>query len=151
MSDIRIRLASAADAPALVDLMEAFYAESHYPLDRDWALQAFRTLISQPALGAVWVADNGALIGHAVLTVRYAMEFGALSAIIDDLFVSAPHRQRGIARRLLEALLEDSRSRGCKSVHVEVGASNPAARQLYASLGLLPYDDDRLTLHREFD
>jgi ribosomal protein S18 acetylase RimI-like enzyme len=149
LNGVRIRQAGAADIPALVDLMEAFYAESSYPLDRDWAGKSFETLLAQPALGAIWVADNGRLLGHAVLTVRYAMEFGALAAAIDDLFVHASYRRQGVAHALLTALLDDCSARGCKSIHVEVGASNTGATALYGRFGLQPYQDDRITLHRE--
>ncbi|MGB9988359.1 GNAT family N-acetyltransferase [Pseudoduganella rhizocola] len=149
MNGVRIRLATPADIPALVDLMESFYAESSYPLDRAWAARSFETLLAQPALGAIWVADNGSLIGHAVLTVRYAMEFGALAAAIDDLFVHAGYRRQGVAYALLAALLDDCSARGCRSVYVEVGASNAGATALYERFGLKPYEDDRITLHRE--
>ena len=149
MSNVRIRPATPQDIAALVDLMEAFYAESSYPLDRAWAAQSFETLLAQPALGGIWVADNGRLVGHAVLTVHYAMEFGALAAAIDDLFVHADYRRQGVAHTLLTALLDDCGARACKSIHVEVGASNAAATALYARFGLQPYKDDRITLHRE--
>lgn len=148
--NVHIRQACAADIPALVDLMEAFYAESSYPLDRAWAAKSFATLLAQPALGTVWVADNGRLLGHAVLTVYYSMEFGAPAGAIDDLFVLATHRKRGIARALLRALLDDCAQRGCQSIRVEVGAGNDAATALYAAFGLQAYDDDRVTLHRDF-
>ena len=151
MNGVHIRQAGAADIPALVDLMEAFYAESSYPLDRVWAARSFETLLAQPALGAIWVADSGRLLGHAVLTVYYAMEFGALAGAIDDLFVLATHRKQGIARALLQALLDDCAQRGCQSIRVEVGAGNDAATALYAAFGLHAYDDDRITLHRELD
>lgn len=149
MNGVRIRQAATADIPALVDLMEAFYAESSYPLDRAWAAKSFGTLLAQSALGAVWVADNGRLLGHAVLTVYYSMEFGALGGTIDDLFVLATHRKQGIARGLLQALLNDCVQRGCQSMRVEVGSGNDAATTLYAAFGLHAYDDDRIALHRE--
>jgi ribosomal protein S18 acetylase RimI-like enzyme len=149
LSGVRIRAATPQDIAALVDLMEAFYAESSYALDRTWAAQSFETLLAQPALGAIWVAGNEQLLGYAVLTVRYSMESGALSAAIDDLFVLASHRKQGIGRALLQALLDDCTQRGCKSISVEVGASNDAATALYNAFGLKPYNDDRITLHCE--
>lgn len=48
----------------------------------------------------------------------------------------APSRRRlGIGRRLMEALHGELRSRGARSVVLEVDASNDAARRFYESLG----------------
>jgi ribosomal protein S18 acetylase RimI-like enzyme len=136
-----------ADVPALVDLMHDFYAESSFPLDRAWAARAFTELIHEPSYGAAWVVErNVAPIGHVVLSVRFAMEFGGLSGHIDDLFVRRQHRRRGAARAALDALIAECRRRGCRSLHVEVGPDNQAARALYQDYGLAPGEDQRLSL-----
>jgi hypothetical protein len=65
------------DIDALIGLMRAFYEESSDPLDADWAAASFRAPLAQPALGAVRLAQaEGSAVGHALLTVRHAMEFG---------------------------------------------------------------------------
>jgi ribosomal protein S18 acetylase RimI-like enzyme len=74
------------------------------------------------------------------------MEFGGLSAYIDDLFVRVEYRRQGAATAGLEALLEESRRRGCKSLHVEVGPANVAANSLYRGYGLAPGADQRQLL-----
>ncbi|WP_257385199.1 GNAT family N-acetyltransferase [Tahibacter caeni] len=146
-SDIEIRRATNADVPALVELMQAFYAESNYPLDRDWAASSFRTLVDRADLGGVWLASRGATpAGHAVLTVRYCMEFGGTGGYIDDLFVEPAFRRRGIGHALLGALFAECGARGCKAVHVEVGAGNASALRLYSRFGLTVATDDRILL-----
>jgi len=145
-----VRLATRADIPQLVELMHEFYAESSFPLDRWWARRAFSGLIDEPVYGAVWIIeDEGAAIGHVVLSVRFAMEFGGLSGHIDDLFVRPPHRRHGAARAGLDALLSECRRRGCRSLHVEVGADNHAAKALYQRYGLVPGQDQREALRVE--
>ena len=125
-------------------------AESSFPLDREWARRAFAGLIDEPVHGAVWIIeDEGAAIGHVVLSVRFAMEFGGLSGHIDDLFVRPPHRRHGAARAGLDALLSECRRRGCRSLHVEVGADNHAAKALYQRYGLVPGQDRREALRVE--
>jgi GNAT superfamily N-acetyltransferase len=147
MSVIGVRLASAADIDVLVDLMREFYAEADFPLDAAWAADAFSTLIADPALGAVWIISaDDAPIGHVVLTIRYAMEFGGLIGYIDDLFVRKAHRRLGAATAGLEALVAECNRRGCKSIHVEVGPGNVAAVALYRRFGLAPGADERLQL-----
>lgn len=141
------RLAARSDIPQLVELMREFYAESSFPLDQAWAGRAFESLLDEPQRGAVWLIEcDGEAVGHVVLAVRFAMEFGGLSGYIDDLFVRPAHRRRGAASAGLEALLAECRRRNCRSVHVEVGADNDAAQAIYRRYGLVPGDDGRQSL-----
>lgn len=143
------RLAAPPDIPALVDLMRDFYAESSFPLDRAWAAQAFADLLADASRGAAWVIErDGQPVGHVVLSVRFAMEFGGPIAYIDDLFVRAEHRRIGAASAGLDTLVVECRRRGCRSMHVEVAPDNHAAVALYRRYGLEPGDDERLQLRR---
>ena len=142
-----VRLATLQDVHGLVNLMEQFHAESGYVLDRAQAEAAFRTLIAQPALGCVLLAYRDAQpIGHAVLTVGFAMDCGGLCGCIDDLFVAPAFRRCGGGDALIAAVVAMARQMGCRAMHVEVGASNVAACALYAKYGLRRADDDRITL-----
>jgi ribosomal protein S18 acetylase RimI-like enzyme len=148
-SELQVRAALQQDAETLVWLMQEFYAESNHTPDPSWAKASFRTLLGSPALGRVWLAHLGATpVGYAVLTVRYSMEFGGLSGYIDDLFVKTAFRRRGAAHLLLSVLFAECRTRGCESVHVEVGGSNASALTLYAKFGLNPQADGRVLLSR---
>jgi GNAT superfamily N-acetyltransferase len=127
--------------------MQEFYAESSYPLDRPWATASLLELLARPELGAIWLAHLGdELAGHVVLTVRHAMEYGGLSAYIDDLFVRPAWRRHGVGRALLAELFRDCRARGCRAVQVEVGADNAPAIRLYGTFGLRPHQDGRMLL-----
>jgi ribosomal protein S18 acetylase RimI-like enzyme len=145
---IVVRLAARADVGTLVDLMREFYAEANYPLDQGWAETSFSQLLEHAELGCVWLAEcRGVVAGHAVLTVRYTMEHGALSGYIDDLFVKPKFRRQGVARALLSELFAECRRRRCKSMYVEVGERNVPAIELYRHFGLGPFHDGRVLLH----
>ena len=83
-------------------------------------------------------------VGHTVLTVRFTMEHEGLSGYIDDLYVQPPCRRLGVGGRLLQELVAECRSRGCKSLEVEVGQRNAAALSLYGRLGLHASADGRV-------
>jgi ribosomal protein S18 acetylase RimI-like enzyme len=141
---VTVRLATQADVQHLVELMREFYAESSFPLDEEWARDAFATLLADPSRGAVWIMEHdGVIAGHVVLTVRHAMEYGGLSAYIDDLFVRPAYRRRGAARAGLDALVAECRRRSCRSIQVEVAPDNRAANALYRSYGLVAGTDQR--------
>ena len=64
-----------------------------------------------------------------------AMRFGEDRSHLILLAVQPAHQRRGIARRMLEWLLESARVAGVASVHVELRADNAAAFALYRALG----------------
>jgi len=100
--DAAIRRADPDDVPVLVELMTEFYAESSYPLDRARAASAFDRLLREESHGAVWLLSARDLVaGYVVLTVGYSMEYGGLDAFVDDLFIRAAHRGRGLGRLAL--------------------------------------------------
>lgn len=139
--------ATLEDIPTLVDMMQEFYAEADYPLDRQWAADSFYTFLKDDSLGAAWiVVHDSEPAGYVVLTVRFSMEYGGLDAFIDDLFVRPGHRRQGLARAALDALFDECRRRQVLAVHVEVGADNIAAKSLYSSYGLKLGDDGRQKL-----
>ena len=147
-STIVVKRATQSDVGTLVELMREFYAEANYPLEQEWAESAFSQLIVRPELGCVWLAEcDDAAAGHAVLTLRYTMEHGALSGHVDDLFVKPEFRRRRIACALLSELFDECRRRGCKSIYVEVGDRNVAAIELYRRFGLEPFRDGRVLFH----
>ena len=144
---LRIEKATAADIPCLVELMERFYQESDHPLDREAAGRSFRQILQDPSLGCVWLARiQQEPVGHAVLTSRFAMEYGGMGGQIDDLYVRPSFRRSGVAMRLLEALTSECRARGFQCVSVEVATSNGPARALYSRFQMAPTVDDLLQL-----
>ncbi len=141
-------IASLADIPLLLEMMAEFYAESDYPLDRQWAANSFATIIDRPDFGSVWLLRyRGYPAGHIVLTVRFSMEYGGLDAFIDDLFVRASYRRCGVASKGLSLLLAECRRREVRALHVEVAPSNVAANATYTKFGMaLRRGDPRQTL-----
>ncbi len=77
--------------------MAEFYAEAGFELKRSHAAKAFAVLLSNERLGQVWLieADSEAA-GYLVLTFGYSMEYGGRVGTLDDLFVRAPFRDRGL-------------------------------------------------------
>ncbi len=137
--------ATVADVESLLTLMHDFYAESGFTLKRASASAALQSLLSSPSMGCIWLAfSNSVPVGHAVLTVRFTMEHEGLSGYIDDLYVQPQYRRLGVGGRLLHELVAECRSRGCKSLQVEVRQENAAALSLYGRLGLHATNDGRV-------
>ena len=84
----------------------------------------------------VFVAEsNGRIVGAASFWVRPRLNWTNPEAWIPDLIVSSPHRQRGTARRLLDACAAEARARGCHVLRLESGPERAAAHWLYEAYG----------------
>ena len=149
---IATRRATLDDVPLLVSLMRAFYAESAFSLDDQWATNSFRSLLDDERKGAIWiVSHDDKPAGYVVLTLRHSMEYGGQDGFVDDLYVRPPFRRRGLGNAALSALFADCKERNLKAVHVEAARDNTAARRLYESFGLGVVDDKRQVLTLRFD
>ena len=85
-----------------------------------------------------------ARIGEAPLVGRDHMmgyvcrSFMAEEIHILRLVVDPAHRRRGIGRRLLDAVIDESRDVRAAAIFLEVGEKNEAARCLYRAAGFSP-------------
>jgi len=59
---------------------------------------------------------------------------------ISDVFVAAPWRRKGVATRLLAAIEEAMRKRGCHRFRIHVKAGNDAAARCYEAAGYGAYE-----------
>ena len=131
-----VREARSDDVPQLVALMAEFYAESDYPLPAEAAARTFEHLLADPRLGRVWLLmADGEPAGYVVLTWGFSMEYGGLRGFVDDLFVRAAHRGRGLAAAALAEVRRAAEALGVRALDVEVGPENDAARRVYARAG----------------
>lgn len=143
-----LREARAEDCDTLVEMMAAFYAESSYPLNRRRARGAFRQLLQHPALGRVWILEeSGAEAGYVVLVIVYSMEYGGLSAVIDDFYIRPAYRGRGAGSRALESVKLMAAGLGVRAIRLEVGRDNTPALAVYRKAGFVDTDRRLLTLH----
>ena len=135
------------DVEQLVRMMDEFYAESGYTLNHERATQAFSTLLADDRLGYVWLIQaDGQAVGYVVLTLCYSMEYGGLSAFVDDLFVRSPFRRAGLGTAALTEVRAFCAGRGIRAIHVETGRENTPAQAVYRRVGFTQTDRQLLAL-----
>lgn len=81
--------------------------------------------------------DDGCVVGM-VSAVDYVHPDKAAQLWINEVGVAPSHQRRGIARRLLDAMLEHGRTLGCTEAWLGTEHDNVAARRLYESAGSSP-------------
>ncbi|MCC3721663.1 GNAT family N-acetyltransferase [Rouxiella badensis] len=84
------------------------------------------------------VFDGISLVGIAGLR-RESLKQVAHKAILWGVFINVPYRRAGIAKKLLEKVLDYARDTDVKQVHLTVNTENVRARSFYQKLGFSTY------------
>ena len=122
-----MRLANAADIPALMALEAAVSTAAH------WTGEMYARIFDPEALRrlALVLEEDGKLMGFMVaLCAGPEWE-------LENLAVAEEVRRKGWGSRLLERLLAQAQASGAEGVFLEVRESNRAARGIYRRLGFL--------------
>jgi GNAT superfamily N-acetyltransferase len=138
--------AAASDADLLVPLLREFYAYDHIAFDEPEARRALAQLLGDARLGRVYlirVADE--LIGYFVLTFGFSLEFKGRDAFVDELFLRAEFRGRGIGTHALAVAEEACRAENVRALHLEVERVNAGAQEVYRRAGFKDHDRYLLT------
>jgi ribosomal protein S18 acetylase RimI-like enzyme len=131
-----IRQARPEDEPELRQIDAATWTAAVSPAPPPSAGAAFFGERTAPA--DVLVADAGGVIaGYAAL--GQSVPLASRSHVLDIRGLAVhPARQRaGVGRRLVEACIEQARSRGARKLSLRVLGGNAAARRLYQSCGFV--------------
>lgn len=133
---VLLALAGPADLGTLLPMLERFNASQGYAFDAASARVTLGSLLARPELGRVYrIVQASETLGYAALTFGYSLEWGGRDAFVDEIFVEAGHRARGVGRAALRELIEEARVLGVRALHLEVEAGNPAGQSLYRSEG----------------
>ncbi len=119
---MRIREWKPEDIPKLVEAERRCFSDP-------WTEQMFVDVLKFPIYHGFLAEENGELCGYALLIV--ACE----DADLANLAVDLPFRGRGVARALMDALLEQAKRSGATQCFLEVRVSNVAAISLYKKYG----------------
>jgi ribosomal protein S18 acetylase RimI-like enzyme len=100
-------------------------------------LQAF---LANPANVMVVARIDDRVVGMAT-AICYVHPDKPLAMFINEVGVSPRVQGQGIGKRLVAALLDEARARGCREAWVATEVGNRPARALYESLSGVPDDE----------
>jgi GNAT superfamily N-acetyltransferase len=134
---MEIRRARRADAPAILELVEALARFEHLdPPD-----PAARERLVEDAFGPnprleLWVASlEGRIVCYAAVLWTYSSFLARPSLHLEDIFVHPDARRRGVATAVMARLRELAVERGCGRMEWIVLEWNQGAIELYEKLG----------------
>lgn len=94
--------------------------------------------VADPRHGLFVAVENGAVVGHIRGNVHLQPD-RAPDLYIDNLGTAPSHQRRGIAARLMEALVAWGTAQGCTYAWVATETDNDGARGFYAAQSFM-YD-----------
>ena len=145
MSDITYREATVEDTDALAALRWETELERHEPLTTrqdEFLVVARETLRSELASGAyrAFVAESGGEIVASAILVTWRM-LPAMNNIhrnrgfVSSVYTKPEYRRRGIARALMQSLVETARATGVQRL---ILWASDMGRPLYEDMGFIP-------------
>ncbi|HLQ85891.1 MAG TPA: ribosomal protein S18-alanine N-acetyltransferase [Salinisphaeraceae bacterium] len=101
--------------------------KASYPFP--WSKRIFRDCLRVGYRCFVATDLSAAVVGHALLSIAFD------EAHVLNICVAPAYRRQGIARQLLDQLLQEADAANARNLLLEVRPSNRAARRLYAAYG----------------
>ncbi len=138
MNPITIRNLGPEEAHVLDRVREGTF---DHPVDPSWAYGFLATRVNE----IVVALDQGEVIGFASGTVLMHPD-KPFSFFVNEVSVHEDYRQNGIAKRLMQRLMDLAHDRGCEGIWLATEHDNAAARALYRSMdaretdGIVVYD-----------
>lgn len=113
-----------------LDRAAGLHAESFAALgEPPWSRQDIGALLATPGAHGFLLQLDGRDAGFALCRVA------ADEAELLTIAVRPAYRRQGVGRRLLESVIDHVREAGARTLFLEVGVDNPAARSLYGAEG----------------
>jgi len=126
LEDITLQLAEASDAATLAGMSRDLIEDG---LGWRYRTQSVRRLIADSETVTLVARRAEGIAGFAI------MKFGDERAHLVLLAVCLPFRRRGVARRIIQWLVESASIAGVASLHVELRARNTDAHAFYRAIG----------------
>ncbi len=143
---VDIRPAAPADVERLTALLVAQLREHGITVPEAHVAASVTATLRDPERGFVLAAVSGDVVeGVAFVSFARPLEHTGEIAWLEELYVVPERRNRGIGRRLVDAVAERAEARGCVAIDLEVQADHARAANLYVREGFRSLRRDHLT------
>ncbi|MEQ1521262.1 MAG: GNAT family N-acetyltransferase [Aestuariivirga sp.] len=134
--EITLELAGPAQLEELLPLIADYHTFEEVETSAEQRRDSVRKLLHDKNLGEIWlVRKSDGVIGYIAVCYSYSIEFSGRDAFVDEFYIAAAERGKGIGGRVLKEVAMLLRGRGIVAVHLEVDGQNERARAAYARAG----------------
>lgn len=131
----QIKRATLADLDALAPLFDAYRVFYQQPSDPVRARSFLRERLDREDSAILLATHGGAALGFTQLYPLLSSVRTGRLWLLNDLYVQAPGRRKGIGLALLDAAAGFARDDGAIGLMLETGVDNAPARALYRAAG----------------
>jgi GNAT superfamily N-acetyltransferase len=126
-----------AEVPALLGLIRelARFEQLEHEVEATVELLSESLFGPRPAAGALLARCQGELAGYAIYFFTFSSFVGRPGIWLEDVYVRPQFRQRGLGRRLVEAVARVGAQRGCGRYEWMALNWNSGALEFYRGLG----------------
>ena len=132
---MRVWRAAPDEASAVASLLCGFRDHQGYDFPPDESMLASVERIIGRDDAEYLLAGDEEPLAVAQVRYRWSVWWDAEDCWLEDLYVDAKARGRGLGRLLTQAVIDRATARGCRRVELDVNSENPPALALYRSLG----------------
>jgi len=126
---IELRVATLDDAEALFPRTRALNDHEGIAISDEALDTALRQLLDDASIGCAWLIErDGAVLGYAIVTYGFDLEFAGREGWLTELWVDPEHRRGGVAATALALLAGELRARDVRAMHLQVRPDNDALR-----------------------
>ncbi|MBW2313233.1 MAG: GNAT family N-acetyltransferase [Deltaproteobacteria bacterium] len=131
-----IRELARDDLDPLLELYQQFGHDDGPPVERAVLEATWREICDSPGVLHLGVFEGGALraAAHASITPNLTRRAHPY-AVVENVVTHEAHRRKGHGRRVMEALIDACRERGCYKIMLLSGTTRPEAHRFYEKLG----------------
>lgn len=134
---IQLRWATPDDLDEVLPRTRALNAQEDIEIAAPVLEAALRRLLADRGLGGCWLVEGaGGVIGYAIVTFGYDLEYGGRDAYLTELWIDPEARGRGAGAAALALLEGELAAFDVHALHLLVRSENPAAR-LYERAGFV--------------
>ena len=140
--NFQTKLAGLADVETILALMRGMQRDDPWEerFDEATVRENLGELLQNPIYGVICLVwDGNRAIAYLVMCFDYSLEYRGKGAWIDELFVEADYRGKGIGTQLLDLAERVSREHNAKVLHLEVNHGNSAI-ELYRRRGFIEHE-----------
>ncbi len=123
-----------SDIDRTIIMMQDFYAIDNYPIDTAVSKSLLTEFIENENLGKGWlILDNDIPVGYVILTFVFSFEYKGRIAFLDELYISAKARGKGMGKKTVDFIHEQALDLAINIIYLEVEGHNTIAQKLYLS------------------
>lgn len=135
-----------------IEMCRNFYTSDavlHPIPDQHIITTANECVAKNPFMRGVILSLDAVTVGYALLSFSYSNEAGGMELFVEEIFIQATHRGKGIAKQFFSWLFREYNST-MKRYRLEVSAENEAVCRLYRSQGFVDLDYLQMVLDAPF-